>query len=172
MRFSILKQFALVSIALVAVAAVGCSGKPSGFPSVSSCSITVTDGGSPIEGVEIALVPSEVMSGVVVGGKTDATGVCAVTTTFANFTAPGAPKGEFTVQLKKQPVLEDMPELTPAEMTDMSRSEIDKYYKERDAKLKAAPQIIPPQLTSFQSSPLKVNVPTDSAVTFDVAEYK
>lgn len=157
---------------LLAVATlVGCSGKPSGFPSVKPCTITVTDGSAPVEGVEIALIPAQTMSGVIVGGKTDATGVCVVNTTFANFAAPGCPAGEFTVTLKKTPEV-DMPELTAAECADMSRTEIDKYYKERDAKIAAAPKIVPPALTSMQTSPVKANLPNDSAITVDLSQYK
>lgn len=172
MRLSNLKFLSIFSIVVVASAAfVGCSGKPAGFPKVSSCAITVTDGGAPIDGVEIALIPAEVMSGVIVGGTTDANGVCVVNTVFANYSAPGAPQGEFSVTLKKLPEV-DMPELTPEQMGEMSRGDIDKYHKERDAKIAAAPKIVPPALTSFQTSPIKVNLPGDAAVTVDLAQYK
>ena len=147
---------------------VGCSGKPAGFPKVSSCTITVTNGSDPVEGVEISLVPDEVQSGVVVGGKTDAAGKCVVNTVFANHSAPGAPEGAYTVTLKKQPEV-DMPALTPEEMTNMSRGDIDKYNKERDAAIAAAPQIVPPACTSFQTSPIKANIPADANIAVDLS---
>lgn len=165
-------RIAAFAILMLAVATfVGCSGKPSGFPSVKPCTITVTDGANPIEGVEVALIPTQTMSGVIVGGKTDVTGVCVVNTTFANFAAPGCPAGEFTVTLKKTPEVEK-PELTAAQCAEMSRSEIDKYYKERDAQIAAAPKIVPPALTSMQTSPVKANLPNDSAITVDLSQYK
>ena len=63
---------ALIALSLAVV--VGCSGKPKGFPKTSSCEIVVVDGGAPIEGVEVSLYPETPISGVIVGGKTDASG--------------------------------------------------------------------------------------------------
>ena len=148
----------------------GCSGKPSGFPKVTPCTITVVDGSTPIEGVEVALIPDTPISGVIAGGTTDAQGVCVVNTTFANFSAPGAPEGSFTVTLRKDPI-PTKPELTVEQMTDMDRGEIDKYNKERNDEIKSMPQIIPPALTSMQTSKIKLATPNDSALTVDVSQY-
>lgn len=156
----------LLSLAVV----VGCSGKPKGFPKVSSCEIVVVDGGAPIEGVEVALIPETPISGVIVGGKTDASGKCVVQTTFANFSAPGAPEGSFVVTLRKDPV-PTMPELTIEEMADMSQKEISDYRAERDAEIANMPQIIPIALKTKDASPLKVAVPGEKTTTIDVAEY-
>ncbi len=172
MRNSIVKNVALLSVVLLSTAVLtGCSGKPKGFPSVKPCVITVTDGTNPVEGVEVALIPAQVMSGTIIGGKTDAQGVCAVRTTFAGHSAAGAPTGEFTVTLKKTPEVPDMPELTPEKAESMERSEIDQYYKERDAKIAALPKIVPPDLTSFQTSPIKANIPSDAELTVDLSKY-
>ncbi len=172
MKSTLFRGAAFGALALFVVATfVGCSGKPSGFPKVKPCVITVTNGTEPIEGVEVALSPDETMSGVIVGGKTDAEGKCVVNTVFANYSAPGAPEGSYTVTFKKLPDLDDMPELTAEQMGTMSRGDIDKYYKERDAKIKAAPQIVSPEFTSFQTSPVKVNIPADSAVGVDVGAH-
>ena len=51
-----LKITAVAAILCSLVATLGCSGKPSGFPKVSPCTITVLDGSTPIEGVEIAVL--------------------------------------------------------------------------------------------------------------------
>ena len=161
---------AALAIAVVSTV-VGCGGKPKGFPSVKPCTITVVDGGAGIEGVEVALVPSATLSGTIIGGKTDASGACVVTTTFANYRAPGAPAGEYTVQLQKNPDV-GMPDLTPEQMETMERGDIDKYYADRAAKVKSAEKIVPPNLTSFQTSPIKVNVPNDATVTVDLSQYK
>ncbi len=162
----------LYCAALVALSSVvvGCSGKPSGFPQTSPCEIVVVDGGTPIEGVEVALIPETPISGVVVGGKTDAAGKCVVQTTFANFTAPGAPEASFVVTLRKDPV-PTMPELTIEEMGSMSQKEIDDYRKERDAEIAGMPQIIPVALKGKATSPLKVAVPGEKTTTIDVAEH-
>ncbi len=159
------------TVAIAVVALVGCSGKPKGFPSVKKCEITVVDGGAGVEGVEIALIPASPISGVIVGGKTDSTGKCVVQTTFANFSAPGAPAGEFGVTLRKDPV-PSTPELTVEQMGEMSRGEIDDYNAERQAEIDGMEKIVPADLTSVQTTPIKVNVPADSAVTVDLAQYK
>lgn len=159
---------ALVALSLTVV--VGCSGKPSGFPKTSSCEIVVVDGGAPIEGVEVSLIPESPIGGVIVGGKTDASGKCVVQTTFANFTAPGAPEASFVVTLRKDPV-PTMPELTIEQMGEMSRDEIDKYNAEREAEIRSMAQIVPIALTTKDASPLKIAVPGDKTTTVDVAEY-
>ncbi|MBQ2791208.1 MAG: hypothetical protein IJE97_16355 [Thermoguttaceae bacterium] len=159
---------ALVALSLAVV--VGCSGKPSGFPKTSSCEIVVVDGGAPIEGVEVSLIPETPISGVIVGGKTDASGKCVVQTTFANFVAPGAPEGSFVVTLRKDPV-PSMPELTIEQMTEMSRGEVDKYNADREAEIANMPQIIPVALKEKATSTLKVAVPGEKTTTIDVAEY-
>ena len=172
MRNSIVKSLTLLSVVVLSiVATIGCSGKPKGFPSVKPCVVTVTDGTNPVEGVEVALIPAQVMNGVIIGGKTDAQGVCAVRTTFAGFSATGAPTGEFTVTLKKTPEIDDMPDLSPEKAESMERSEIDKYYSERDAKIAGMPKIVPPDLTSMQTSPIKANVPSDASLTVDLSRY-
>ena len=159
---------ALVALSLAVVA--GCSGKPSGFPKVSTCEIVVVDGGAPIEGVEVALIPETPISGVIVGGNTDASGKCVVQTTFANFSAPGAPDGSFVVTLRKDPV-PTMPELTIEEMGEMSQKEIEDYRQERAAEIAAMDQIIPVALKEKATSTLKVAVPGEKTTTVDVAEY-
>ena len=165
-----LKITAVAAILCSLVATFGCSGKPSGFPKVSPCTITVMDGSTPIEGVEIALIPDTPISGVIAGGTTDATGVCVVNTTYANFQAPGAPEGSFTVTLRKDPI-PTKPELTAEDMSNMERSEVDKYNKERQNEINSMPKIIPPSLTSMQTSKVKVTIPSDSAITVDVTQY-
>lgn len=172
MRNTIAKTLTALSVVFLAAAVLtGCSSKPKGFPSVKPCTVTVTDGTNPVEGIEVALIPAQVMSGVIVGGTTDAAGVCTVSTTFAGHSAPGSPEGEFTVTLKKTPLVEDMPDLTPEQAADMTRTEVDKYYQERDAKIAAMPKIVPTQLTSFQTSPVKANIPADAAITVDLSTY-
>ena len=165
-----MRAIALLLVAGGLLTAFGCSGKPSGFPKVKPCEIVVTNGSEPIADVEVALIPETPMSGVIVGGTTDAQGKCVVRTTFANFAAPGVPEGSFTVTLRKDPT-PSTPELTVAEMENMSRGDIDKYNRERDAEIQSMPKIIPPDLTSVQTSPVKVNAPNDSSVSIDVSKY-
>ncbi len=165
MNHTLLRKLSAFAVLLLSVSLVaGCSGKPSGFPKVKPCEITVTDGGTAVEGVEVNLIPSAVMSGTIIGGTTDAMGKCVVQTTFANFAAPGAPEGEFSVVL--------MPDLTNEQMANMDRTEIDKYYADRDAKIAKEPKIVPPALTSMQTTPIKANIPADATITVDLSQYK
>ena len=173
MSHTLLRKLSAFAVLLLSVSLVaGCSGKPSGFPKVKPCEITVTDGGTAVEGVEVNLIPTAVMSGTIIGGTTDAMGKCVVQTTFANFAAPGAPEGEFSVVLKKTPKIDDMPDLTNEQMANMDRTEIDKYYAERDAKIAKEPKIVPPALTSMQTTPIKANIPADATITVDLSQYK
>ncbi len=167
-----MKKVSLLSLVVVMASALilGCSGKPSGFPKVSPCTITVTNGSDPIEGVDVALIPDTPISGVIVGGKTDASGVCVVKTTYANFSAPGSPEGTFKVQLRKDPE-PTKPELTADDMASMDRSEIDKYNALRDAEIKSLPKVVPADLTSAQTTPVSVSVPADKEKAIDVAEF-
>lgn len=166
-----LRALTLCAALMATLCVLGCSGQPSGFPKVSPCTITVTDGSNPIEGVEIALIPSTPISGVIVGGVTDSSGVCVVKTTFANFAKPGAPQGDFTVTLRKDPI-PTKPELTIAEMESMSRADIDKYNKERDDEIKSMPQIIPTNLTSKPTSKVQLTMPGTSDLSVDVSQYR
>ncbi len=165
-----LKITAVVAILCSLVATLGCSGKPSGFPKVSPCTITVVNGSTPIEGVEVALIPDTPIAGVIAGGTTDSQGVCVVKTTFANFSAPGAPAGNFTVTLRKDPT-PSKPELSAEEMSSMDRTDVDKYNKEREDEIKKMPKIIPPSLTSFQTSQVKLSTPNASELTVDISQY-
>ena len=165
-----MKKLLFATVALSLAVVVGCSGKPKGFPKVSKCEIVVVDGGAPIEGVEVAFYPETPIGGVIVGGKTDASGKCVVQTTFANFVAPGAPEGSFVVTLRKDPI-PSMPMLTHEDMAEMSEKEMIDYYAERDAEIANMPQIIPVALKTKDASPLKVAVPGEKTTTVDVAEY-
>ena len=95
-----MKKVSLLSLVVVMASALilGCSEKPSGFPKVSPCTITVTNGSDPIEGVDVALIPDTPISGVIVGGKTDANGRAELTT-HGDF--KGAPAGTYRVGVVK-----------------------------------------------------------------------
>ncbi|MBQ2037931.1 MAG: hypothetical protein II486_10605, partial [Thermoguttaceae bacterium] len=79
---------------------------------------------------------------------------------------------EFSVVLKKTPKIDDMPDLTNEQMANMDRTEIDKYYADRDAKIAKEPKIVPPALTSMQTTPIKANIPADATITVDLSQYK
>jgi hypothetical protein len=94
----------------------GCSKeqRPVGFPTLYPCQITITQGGQPLEGALVRLMPESGKSEWVISGKTDAGGVAKVST-HGKFS--GAPEGTFKVCVAKtyetpsqfQPPKEDAP---------------------------------------------------------------
>jgi hypothetical protein len=94
------KQHLIVFTVLVLVfAGSACtpSNRPAGLPKLHSCSITITQDGTPVKDVSVMLVPKfDCPWGV--SGVTDASGTAKLVT-YGQF--PGAPEGAFTVVLSK-----------------------------------------------------------------------
>ena len=140
------------------------------MPDLYKTTIVVTQNGAPLADAALSLQSDDPSLKWAVGGKTDASGVCVVKTTYANFSAPGSPEGTFKVQLRKDPE-PTKPELTADDMASMDRSEIDKYNALRDAEIKSLPKVVPADLTSAQTTPVSVSVPADKEKAIDVAEF-
>ena len=91
----------LILLATVVIVLVtGCGGpkRPDGFPALYSCSVTVTQGNAPLEGVNVTLRNPEISGKWSISGMTDASGVAKIRT-HGQF--PGAPMGTFKVVLSK-----------------------------------------------------------------------
>ena len=90
----------LATVGVVVVSAAGCGGpkRPDGFPVVYPCTITVTQGNTPLEGVSVTLRHSETSGKWAISGITNASGVANIRT-HGQF--PGAPMGTFKVVLSK-----------------------------------------------------------------------
>ncbi|MDO5565536.1 MAG: hypothetical protein Q4G59_02685, partial [Planctomycetia bacterium] len=131
------------------------SDRPQGFPAISPCTITVTNGTQPIEGVEVTLTPTEVMNSIVISGKTDAAGKCLPVTRFAGHVEKGVPKGEFAVTLVKEPFVEGPSAEEKAKMTYDQAMAAD---RKREAAVAAAPRIIPVEYTQKEKTPAKLTV--------------
>jgi len=162
----------VVAACLSVILFSGCSGGvPKGFPKVIPCQVTVLDGTTPIVDVEVSLYPSTPASGMVFFGKTNASGVCNVGTSFANFYKEGVPEGNYKVVLVKEPLVEDTK--TREEQSAMSRPELDAYRTQMQAKRDALPKIIPASLTTAAKTPLTVDVTgKTTALTVDVTQHK
>lgn len=78
----------------------GCSRqeRPDGLPTLYPCTITVTQGGQPLEGALVRLVPESGSSGWTIGGKTKENGTAKIIT-HTDFA--GAPAGVFKVLISK-----------------------------------------------------------------------
>lgn len=84
----------------VAVAVLGCSSssRPDGMPVLHPCSLTITQGNTPLEGVSVYLHHPTISKQWSISGTTNATGV-AVMQTHGRF--PGVPAGTFKVVVAK-----------------------------------------------------------------------
>ena len=114
---------------MIALAFAGCRRlppPPDGLPPLHPCKITVTFGGTAIEGITVSLVSTEPGYKWKSGGVTDAKGIAEIRTSFAY---PGAPEGTFTVGFVK--IMESVEHArTVAEMSPMSAIPL-KYAPEK-----------------------------------------
>jgi len=149
---------------------IGCTGgTPKGFPKVVPCDITVLDGTTPIADVEIVLQATAASEGLVFFGKTDGSGVCKVGTSFANHYKEGVPEGSYKIILTKEPFVEDTK--TREEQNEMSRTDLDAYKAQMQAKRDALPKIIPDALTTA-NTPLTIAVQGKTEMEIDVTQHK
>lgn len=149
----------------------GCSGgRPSGFPKVKPCTVTVTDGTSPLAEIHVQLISDTPLASTVVFGNTDATGLAVISTIFAGHNEIGAPEGTYTVVLSKDyPLVHTKSDV---EIENMSYDEAMKYQKDMEAARDKLPKIIPASL-SQRTSPLKLTVDsTGGTLDVDITQHK
>ena len=150
---------------------VGC-GKtaPDGFPETHPFTVKVVDGGKGIEGVQVTLAHSDSSGVGAVAGTTTSSGVAKISTTFKNFTAAGAPAGEYRVQCVKDPVVDHWK--SDAEMAAMSPGERTEYFEEWKAKCDELPREVPKALGNYDATPLTATVAAGGGeLVVDVAEH-
>lgn len=97
-----MRSLLTVIFVAIIVGVLGCNSgppKPPGFPPLVPCKIQVTQGGAPLSGADVTLVPVEA-SGTVwpIGSQTDATGIAEMRTYGAHI---GAPVGSYKVTVSK-----------------------------------------------------------------------
>lgn len=152
----------------VCFAAVGCGKKaPEGMPETVPFKVKVTNGGKGIADVQIELVNPKIQGSI--AGSTNSSGVAEIKTTFKNFTANGAPVGEYRVRLKKDPLAEHWK--TNDEILAMGVGERAEYYDEYNAKCEELPREVPKILGDYDGTPLTTTVSDGGEAEFDVAEY-
>lgn len=164
------RLFALLCLCLIVVMS-GCGEKaPDGFPKIFPCQITVTDGGTPIDGVAVKLTPDQPMNNITVYGTTDASGKVAVTTLQGTFGKEGAPEGGYTVTLTKfNPV--EVKELSDDEFYKMSAQE--RATRSAAAKKEREAARVVPEVLSKATSPLKLTVDSSGGnLEVDINEYR
>lgn len=143
---------------------------PQDFPQVFSCHVKVVEGGTPIEGVSVTLIPAQVIPSVSIGGVTDGSGTAVIKTRMANYGQNGVPEGDYTVMFSKTlPV--DMPSMTPEESYKLSDHERAALEKEYQQKLEAARVV--PKVLSGSASPVKLQINTSGGnLEVDINDYK
>lgn len=158
--------------AILGGAVFGGCGKtaPDGFPETHPFTVKVVDGGKGIEGVQVTLAHSDSNGVGAVAGTTNSSGVAKISTTFKNFTAAGAPAGEYRVQCVKDPVVDHWK--TDAEMAAMSPGERTEYFEEWKAKCDELPREVPKALGNYDATPLTATVAAGGGeLVVDVAEH-
>ena len=161
----------LLSVALIVAffaPLVGCGKKaPADFPKIVPFKVKILADGKAVEGCTVVLSNGK---NAAVKGTTDRSGVAVMTTSLSNYSAKGAPEGEFDVQCIKDVAVEHWK--TQEEIANMPISERSAYYKEYEEKCNALPREVPKKLADPMTSPLKLTVTAGGEETFDVSEYK
>ena len=161
--------FALgVSLILV----VGCGpARPDGIPQLYPATVTVTNGGTPIERASVLLAGGPSGGSWIANGVTDVNGIAVITTSQGEWQGKGAPEGEYKVYIMKNPDIHQEP--LPPELADDSQA-LERHGDEYRRLLAAAPRVIPEVLTSPATSPLTLTVSTSGTVelTVDVSQHQ
>ena len=162
-----------IALLLVFICLAGCGSKyPPDWPKTYPCTVTVTKGGQPYEGVSILMSRTENHGSWAVAGLTDASGVAVIETSWTKASVKGAPEGTFKVTASKA--------APPAE-SSMSREEYEAMpYDKRTAVLaqEAAKSrnnpLIPRSLADPGKTQLLFTVEPGkpAALTIEVDNYK
>jgi hypothetical protein len=152
----------------------GCGGVPAPdeLKDLVPVSVTVTDGGTPLDNVAVTLSPKTGGGAWASCGITDAKGIAVIQTTRASYTGKGAPSGDYKVVLIKSVEF-------PA---DLQPQEIDQDLPPQAAAAKEAKRndflkknrIIPEVLETAAKSPVELTAApkTGAVLTVDISQYK
>jgi len=161
----------LLSVALIVALfspLVGCGKKaPADFPKIVPFKVKVVADGKPVADCTVMMSNGQ---NAAVKATTDSSGVATMITTLSNYSAKGAPEGEFSVTCFKDVLVEHWK--TPEEIADLPLPERAAYYEEYQAKCDELPREVPKILADPNESPLKLTVPAGGGEeTIDVSQY-
>jgi hypothetical protein len=146
---------------------VGCSKAPEGFPDLVPCIVTVTDHGTPVEGVIVQIETVPQSDSLAVVAITDAQGRAVMQTQLGTFAQSGVPVGKLVMILTKVP---DVPDFKSAEEREkMTYEQAMAYSNEIEARRAKIPPIIPPELNDSQHSPLTLEAVSNNSIKWNVA---
>ena len=160
-------QYRIFFLALLTVSVLGCGKvqRPVGLPDLSPCEITITQGGKPLEGADVRLVPESGKTEWITAGKTDAYGVARVST-HAKFA--GAPEGTFKVLVSK---LEQTPSQVPKPAKNAPDAEWVKWRELSGAEQRPLIRYVKPEYDDVKTSPHDITIAKGkNRQTFDVGE--
>jgi hypothetical protein len=141
--------------------------KPSGFPDVYPCQITVHNGDQPEQDIRIILYPSSPSGSLLIRGQTNTAGSAVITTSLNKFAKQGVPKGEYTAVFEKIPEFEFS--LSKKEIEEMKPVQRKAYYKEQAQKrFELQKKALPDVLQKLETSPIKFDVNDETGVSIQV----
>ncbi|MDR2170179.1 MAG: Ig-like domain-containing protein [Planctomycetaceae bacterium] len=147
----------------------GCSKKPSDFPQVYSCTITVVNNGKPIEGATVTF-NYESTGAVTVTAITDAQGIAKMQSLQLSYATNGAPAGKAKILLQKYPVIADT--RTPEEKKGKTVEEREAFKQSLIDKINATPREIPDLFANLETTPLTIEIENKTTnLTIDIAKY-
>jgi len=166
-RFLVLAGFVLTLI--------GCGpGVPKDMPKIYPCKVTITKGGSPVEGASVLLVSTSYPDSFAAAGRTDESGVAEILSTLGTYTLSGAPAGEATLVVTKQAEAPANVRKPKEEVAKMTPPEQNAYAAEIAKAIAALPKIVPQGLTSPATSKAKITVKEEKGgteMTLELDEY-
>ena len=150
---------------------VGCGKRrPSDFPAVYPCKITVTDAGKPIKDARVVLTPLNGYGNLIVTGTTDSSGTAPIVTAMHTYFEYGVPEGEYEVEISKTPVIE-FP-VSQEEYAALSESEQRKVGKQIEALYLTTPSEVPRCLSATHKQKLTVVAKKGGRLDVDVSKFK
>jgi hypothetical protein len=164
-----MKHITIILLLTVCVVC-GCGRQfPPDFPAVYPMTVTVTNGGTPIEGVKVAFYPVLTGQSYAAFGTTNTSGVAKIFTIQGSFDAAGIPAGDYVVAIQEE-INVDMLAVDPIELMKLSDAEKEQLRREWQKKVDAYPRKVPVSLN--QNSPIRFTAKeTGNTLTVDVAEY-
>jgi hypothetical protein len=150
----------------------GCGGVPvpKNFPETSPCQIKITNGTSPLVGVDVNLFPDAPLPNIVVEGTTNSSGIALIRTKQGDYSKEGVPNGEYKIRLVEV-VDTGLPPLSLKERKNMTPPQLAARQKEIELKTDLL-RIIPKKLASIIVTPLKLTVSGETSLEIDVSTYK
>jgi len=160
-------QIRLSLITLLAVCVLsGCDGekRPAGFPPIFPCEITITQGGKPLEGALVRLMP-EGTSSWVIGGNTNASG----TATIRTDKYAGVPAGTFKVTVSK--IYETPTQIQKPAETGTTFAEWEAWRAAMDAEKRPRYKHVKEEFENVDQTPLSITITKGkNKETFDLGE--